>query len=181
MTEHKSHKLKLSDTEKKQAANESEGNHEHRDPLTGTPGAHPVGTGIGAAGAGAAGAAIGSVAGPVGALAGAALGAVVGGLIGKGVAEGIDPTEESAFWRESYKLRPYYDQGFSYDTDYEPAYKFGWETRKRYQNRKFEEVEPELKQSWQQSRAQSRLDWENARPPIRDAWERIETRNNEQS
>ena len=26
--------------------------HEHRDPLTGTPGAHPIGTGIGAAGAG---------------------------------------------------------------------------------------------------------------------------------
>ncbi|NJL23055.1 MAG: hypothetical protein HC895_23115, partial [Leptolyngbyaceae cyanobacterium SM1_3_5] len=33
------------------------------DPITGEPGAHPVGTGIGAAGAGAAGAAIGGVVG----------------------------------------------------------------------------------------------------------------------
>ena len=31
----------------------------NRDPITGAPGAHPVGTGVGAAGGGAAGAAIG--------------------------------------------------------------------------------------------------------------------------
>lgn len=181
MNEQKSHKLKLSDAEKQAAENEPEKQHEHRDPLTGSPGAHPVGTGIGAAGAGAAGAAIGAVVGPVGALAGAALGAVVGGLIGKGVAEGIDPTEESAFWRESYKLRPYYDQGFSYESDYEPAYKFGWETRKKYHDKKFEEVEPELKENWQQAKTKSRLDWDNARQPVRDAWERIETRDNNKS
>ena len=44
---------------------------ENRDPITGAPGAHPVGTGIGAAAGGvAAGAAAGTVAaGPIGALA----------------------------------------------------------------------------------------------------------------
>lgn len=72
----------------------------HADPLTGEPGAHPVGTGLGAvAGGAAAGAATGAFAGPVGAVIGLAVGAVVGGLAGKGVAEVIDPTGEQAYWR----------------------------------------------------------------------------------
>ncbi len=60
----------------------------HPDPITGEPGAHPLGVGVGAVGAGLAGAAIGMVAGPVGALIGAAIGAVAGGLAGKEVAAG---------------------------------------------------------------------------------------------
>lgn len=150
--------------------------HEHRDPLTGSPGAHPIGTGIGAAGAGAAGAAIGAAAGPVGALAGAALGAVVGGLIGKGVAEGIDPTEETEFWREKHVERPYYDEGFSYEEDYEPAYRYGWETRKRYHDRHFGEVEPHLESQWHKEKGESRLSWDHAKHAVRDAWHRIEER-----
>ena len=150
--------------------------HEHRDPLTGAPGSHPLGTGVGAVGAGAAGAAIGAAAGPLGAIAGAAVGAVVGGLIGKGVAEGIDPTEERAFWRETYKDRPYYDQGFSYDTDYEPAYRYGWETRGHFHDRKFEDVEPHLEENWHQAKGDSRLRWEHAKQAVRDSWHRIEQR-----
>lgn len=56
------------------------------DPITGEPGAHPVGVGVGALSAGAAGAAIGSFGGPIGVLIGAAIGAVAGGLAGKEVA-----------------------------------------------------------------------------------------------
>lgn len=64
------------------------------DPITGEKGAHPVGTGIGAAGAGAAATAVGAaVGGPVGAVVSAVVGSVAGGLAGKGVAEQIDPTE----------------------------------------------------------------------------------------
>src|SRR5260221_4354034 len=71
----------------------------NRDPLTGAPGAHPLGTGLGAVAGGAAtGAAIGTVAGPVGTAAGIVAGAVVGGLAGKGVAEKVDPTVEDAYW-----------------------------------------------------------------------------------
>ena len=50
----------------------------NRDPLTGAPGSHPVGTATGAVAGGAAGAAVGSAAGPVGTVVGAAVGAVVG-------------------------------------------------------------------------------------------------------
>jgi uncharacterized protein (TIGR02271 family) len=71
----------------------SDHNPENRDPITHEPGAHPVGTGAGAAAGGVAGAAAGSVAGPVGTGVGAAAGAVIGGLGGKAAAEKFNPTE----------------------------------------------------------------------------------------
>src|SRR3982751_4572243 len=72
-------------------SNASDARDSNPDPITGAPGSHPIGTGIGAAGGGiAAGAAIGSFAGPVGTVIGAVVGAVAGGLAGKGVAEMID-------------------------------------------------------------------------------------------
>src|SRR6187455_2640898 len=95
------------------------------DPISGESGAHPIGTGLGAAGAGAAGAAIGAAAGPVGAVVGAAVGAVVGGLAGKGAAEVVNPTVEDEYWRSTYATRPYVPAGTSYDL-YRPAYEFGW-------------------------------------------------------
>lgn len=79
----------------------------HADPISGASGAHPVGTGLGAAAGGAAaGAAVGAVAGPVGALIGVTVGAVVGGLAGKGVAELMDPTAEGAYWRAAPSAEP---------------------------------------------------------------------------
>src|SRR5688500_16560007 len=94
----------------------------NRDPITGTPGAHPVGTGIGATGGGAAGAAIGTaVGGPVGAAVGLAAGAIVGGLAGKGAGEAVNPTVEDTYWREQHAREPYYDRNYTYE-DYGPAY-----------------------------------------------------------
>jgi uncharacterized protein (TIGR02271 family) len=72
----------------------------NRDPVTGEPRSHPVGTGVGAVVGGAgAGAATGSVAGPVGTGVGAAAGAVVGGLAGKATAEHFNPTNAGELGR----------------------------------------------------------------------------------
>src|SRR5437660_465417 len=120
----------------------------NRDPITGTPGAHPVGTGIGAAGAGAAGAAIGSMAGPVGTAVGAVVGAVAGGLAGKGVAESVNPTAEEEYWRNNYTTRPYVTAGSAYD-EYAPAYRYGWESRTRYGGKRWEDVESNLRSDWE--------------------------------
>ncbi len=145
----------------------------NRDPITGTPGAHPIGTGLGAlAGGAATGAAVGTVAGPVGTLVGAAVGVVVGGLAGKGIAEAIDPTREDAYWRDNYSGRPYVEKGSSYD-DYGPAYSFGVDHASRHRGRKFEEVEPEMSQQWTDGSGSSSLRWESARPAARDAWNRV--------
>ena len=68
-------------------------NSANRDPLTGEPGSHPVGTGIGSAGAAAAGAAVGGVVGgPTGMLVGGAIGAVAGAVAGHAAGEGANPT-----------------------------------------------------------------------------------------
>lgn len=145
------------------------------DPLSGTPGAHPIGTGLGAAGAGAAGAAIGAVVGPAGALAGAAVGAIVGGLAGKGVAEMIDPTAEEAYWRDSHMDTPYYDATYEYETDYLPAYQHGWQSRAKYTGKSWDEVERDVEKNWDSNRSGSRLGWDKAKLATRDAWDRIES------
>ncbi|HZZ42581.1 MAG TPA: hypothetical protein VFE58_06565 [Tepidisphaeraceae bacterium] len=146
------------------------------DPITGAPGSHPVGTGIGAAGAGVAGVAIGTaVGGPVGSVVGGAIGAVVGavagGLAGKGVAEAIDPTTEDAYWRDNYSSRAYVRSGARYD-EYQPAYRYGWESRKAHMDKSFDQAEPTLAQSWSAKRGSSMMSWDQARPACQDAWNR---------
>jgi uncharacterized protein (TIGR02284 family) len=142
------------------------------DPITEAPGAHPVGTGVGATGGGVAGAAIGAVGGPIGAAVGLVAGALVGGLAGKATAERINPTVEEAYWRESYTREPYYEAGRSFD-DYGPAYAYGWGATTTYPG-PFEEVEPALARDWDGRRGNSSLDWQQARPATRAAWDRVQ-------
>ena len=144
------------------------------DPITGAPGSHPVGTGLGAAAGGAvAGAAAGAVGGPIGAVVGGAVGAVVGGLAGKGVAEGINPTNEDAYWKDNYSTEPYYVEGRTYD-DYAPAYRTGYEGRTRYAGRSYSEIEGDLERDYAANRGNGRLEWQDARDATRAAWHRVE-------
>ena len=142
----------------------------HADPLSGAPGAHPVGTGVGAmAGGAAAGAAIGAIAGPVGAFIGVAVGAVVGGLAGKGVAEMIDPTAEETYWRANYTSRPYVAASSTYD-DYGPAFAHGVNAYREHPGKAFDEIDSTLAEDWQRARSTSTLTWDAARDASRDAW-----------
>ena len=152
----------------------------NRDPISGTPGSHPVGTGVGAVAGGLAGGALagaasgaltGTVVGPVGTVIGAAVGAVVGGLAGKGVAESIDPTKEDAYWRDEYRNRDY-AAGGNYD-DYGPAYAYGVNSYGKYQGRDFADVEGDLSRDWNSSRGKSSLGWDRAKHATRDAWTRV--------
>jgi Glycine zipper len=148
----------------------------NRDPMTGEPGAHPFGTGAGAASGAAAGAAVGSaVGGPFGFAIGGAVGAIAGGLAGHGVAEAVNPTAEDAYWRENYSTRPYISADLDY-AFYQPAYRYGWEARGRYDGRTWEEIEDELANGWYVVRGTSVLMWDDARPAARDAWDRVDSR-----
>ena len=150
---------------------------DNRDPISGAPGAHPVGVGVGAAGGGAAAGAISTgPAAPIGAVVGTVVGAIAGGLAGKGVAEAVNPTTEDAFWRENYKTRPYAtgDSSYTYEEDYRPAYRYGWESRSRYEGKKFEDVESDLGRDWDRTKDKSRLGWDRAKEATRDAWHRVE-------
>ncbi len=148
----------------------------NKDPISGELGAHPVGTGVGAAMAGAAaGAAGGAIGGPIGAAVGAVVGGIAGGLGGKAVAEQLDPTVESTYWESEYENRPYYDDTVAYDT-YEPAYRYGWEGRNRYQDRTFEAAEADLRRDWEKSEHNTSLSWNKAKHATRDAWNRVTDR-----
>lgn len=149
----------------------------NKDPITGAAGAHPVGVGLGAVGAGAAaGAAGGAIAGPIGAVAGAAIGAVVGGFAGKAAAEAVNPTIESKYWRDNYSSRPYADPKLGHE-DYAPAYRYGWESysRRGGDGQTFDSVEADLGRDWHTAKGNSRLAWDKAKSASRDAWDRVKS------
>ena len=149
----------------------SDFNDANRDPLTNEPGSHPVGTGVGAAlGGAAAGAAAGAFGGPVGAAIGGVAGAVAGGLAGKAAAEAVNPTEEDAYWRESFHREPYYVGGRTYE-QYRPAYELGWSSVGRYEG-DFEAVAQRISLDW---RAREPLGPARTEAPraARSAWERV--------
>lgn len=159
---------------RKVVANEEDLN---RDPISGTPGAHPLGTGAGAVSGGVAGAAVGTaLGGPIGAVIGAAVGAVAGGLAGKGAAEVVYPTAEELFWRETYVREPYYVKGKSYEY-YAPGFRAGWQGRVRHGGRTFAEAEPALEADYYRTKTELDPEWKEVRPAARAAWERVDTGN----
>ena len=144
------------------------------DPITGEPGSHPLGTGIGGIGGAAAGAAIGTMAGPLGTLIGGAIGAIVGGGVGHAAAEAINPTREEAYWRAEHANADYYREGHDFDRDLHPAYAVGYANRARYPaDARFEDHESDLERSWHEVKGESRLEWNEARRASRDAWNRV--------
>jgi len=145
----------------------------NRDPLSGTPGAHPVGTTAGAASGAVAGAAAGfAVGGPIGGMIGIAAGAVAGGLAGKEMAELFNPTEEEYYWKKEYLHEPYYVKGKPYEY-YEQAYRAGWEGCIQNKYRSFEEAESDLITKYNQTRNKLGPDWHDVKPAAHAAWSRV--------
>jgi hypothetical protein len=146
----------------------------NRDPISGEPGSHPVGTGVGGAGGAALGAALGAPFGPIGALIGGAIGAVAGGAAGHAAGEKIDPTGESEYWKHNYQSRPYFDKANTWD-DYEPAYRYGWESRSQHRDRGWDtNLESDLERGWDKAKGKSQMAWSNAKNAVRDAWDRTD-------
>jgi hypothetical protein len=138
--------------------------------------AHPLATGSGAAGGAAAGMVAGAaIGGPVGAAIGAAAGAAAGGMAGHGIAEAIDPAEEERHWRSTWHTRDYADKERGYE-HYQPAYRYGWESRARHADRAWDDAEADLERDWTRHRGDSALDWHEARPAAHDAWHRLDQR-----
>ncbi len=75
-----------------------------------------------------------------------------------------------ARFKPGLEQAPYYSVGRNWD-DYAPAYRFGRDSRRRHDGRRFEEVATQLEQEWATAREQSRLGWVEARGAIEDAWD----------
>jgi len=147
----------------------------NRDPITGTPGSHPVGTGLGSAGGATVGAVAGAVFGPVGMLVGGAVGAIAGAAVGHNAAERVDPTGEAEYWKDNHSTRTYAKTGASYDTDYKPAYLYGVDSRNTYGQRRWDDtLESDLARDWDSRKSTSSLNWDDAKPAVRDAWDRTD-------
>lgn len=159
--------MKTKDEELKDARNE--------DPITGEPGSHPLGVGVGTTAGAAAGAGIGAVGGPVGAAVGAVVGGVAGALAGKAGAEKVNPTVEVDYWRDQHPRQDYADSAYTFDDDYAPAYRMGWEGPDRY-NSSFDAAESAMRDDWEERKDKSRLNWENAKHAVRAGWHRVERR-----
>jgi hypothetical protein len=156
---------------RKVVANEADLN---RDPLSGSTGMHPLGTGAGAASGGVAGAIVGTaMGGPITAAIGAALGAMAGGLAGKSAAEAVNHTAEEIFWRETYVQEPYYASGKPYEY-YAPGFRVGWEGRVRHDGRTFEAAERMLTSDYNRTKAELDPPWDEVRGAARAAWNRVD-------
>lgn len=134
---------------------------------------HSIGEGTGAVAGAVTGAAVGSMAGPVGTVVGAVVGGALGAKAGGGIAEAVNPTEYSKHFESTYRDAPYYSAGREWK-DYEPAYKYGYDTYGQYRGQRFEDVESKLASDWDSTRANSRLGWAEAKGAVRDGWHHIE-------
>ncbi|MBA3594683.1 MAG: hypothetical protein H0W47_12935 [Polaromonas sp.] len=137
-------------------------------------GDHNLGTGVGAGSGAAAGAMVGAVGGPVGMAVGAAVGGLAGAAAGNSVAKVVNPVAEDTHWRGSYNTQPDYVHGYTYDEDYLPAYRLGYQSRDRYAGRSFDESQTMLQSDWERVRGNSRLTWAQAQQSARAAWHRVE-------
>lgn len=135
---------------------------------------HSIGAGTGAVGGAVAGAAVGSaVAGPAGTVVGALAGGVAGAKAGDAIAEAVNPTAYDAHFKKHYQQAPYYSAGREW-ADYQPAYRYGYDTYGEYRGQRFEDVEDRLERNWDHAKSDSRLAWAEARDAVRDGWHHIE-------
>jgi hypothetical protein len=142
------------------------------DPISKTPGSHPIETGVGAAVVGAAaGAGAGAVAGPVGAAVGAAVGGIAGGYAGKSVGEMIDPTTHDRWLRDNFFSRPYIKRGDTFER-YERAFRYGGEAECRYGGGGFEQIEAELERGWNARMDERLMPWTHCRNAVKDGYDR---------
>jgi hypothetical protein len=72
-------------------------------------------------------------------------------------------------FRTDWETR-YRNTGFGYER-YQPAYRYGYESRGRYQGRNWTEVESDLRTDWQRSHPNDA--WEDFKDSIKTGWERF--------
>lgn len=135
---------------------------------------HSIGAGTGAGAGALAGAGVGAaVGGPAGAAVGAVIGAVAGAKAGDSLAEVVNPTEYSNYWKSNYTTRPYYSDAYSW-SDYDPAYKYGYDAYGQYRGKTFDTVESDLERNWNTAKGNSRLAWNDAKHAVKEGWHHVE-------
>ena len=83
-----------------------------------------------------------------------------------------DWMRDRQWWETNYGTRQYAsaDRSFS---DYEPGYRFGYESVNKYRGRQWNDVEPDLQRDWDRYEHRGNSTWENVKHSVRDAWDRL--------
>jgi hypothetical protein len=87
----------------------------------------------------------------------------------------IDWASEDAYWSENFSTRPYVraDRGYNF---YRPAYRYGVESRARFGDRHWDDIESDLSRGWNAARGESSSAWEHVKDAVRDGWDRVRGR-----
>jgi hypothetical protein len=83
-----------------------------------------------------------------------------------------DWMRDRQWWETNFGTRQYAsaDRSFS---DYEPGYRFGYESANRYRGRSWDDIEPDLRSDWDRYEHRGQSTWENVKDSVRDAWDRL--------
>lgn len=85
---------------------------------------------------------------------------------------GSDWSTEKSYWRENYRNRPYTDENRGFE-EYEPGYRYGYESADRMGNRPWHEAEPELRRGWDEYEDRNESTWDQIKDSVKDAWDRV--------
>lgn len=84
----------------------------------------------------------------------------------------LDLTAEERYWRDHWVDQPYVvaDRTFEY---YWSGYRYGAESRVRYEGRRWGDVESDLRAGWDDYAHRGNARWEHVKDAVRDAWDRL--------
>jgi len=85
----------------------------------------------------------------------------------------VDPAAEEAYWREQFRLEPYFVPDSDY-ADYGPAYLTGYLAHGLLAGSRYEDIEGDLERDYSANRGGSRLTWVQAKAATRAAWDRVD-------
>lgn len=81
-------------------------------------------------------------------------------------------TDEERWWRENWRSRPYAREGRTFE-DFQPGYRYGFESANRLRGREWDEAEPELRAGWEDYEHKGRSTWDEIKDSVRDAWDNL--------
>ena len=83
-----------------------------------------------------------------------------------------DWNRDRNWWQNNFRTRSYVTDDREFD-NYEPAYRFGYESANRYRGQNWTDIEPDLRNDWDKYEAHGNSTWDNVKDSVRDAWDRV--------
>lgn len=83
-----------------------------------------------------------------------------------------DWTRDKSWWHDNFQDRPYVSADRKFE-DYEPGYRFGYESANRYKGKNWNNIESNLRSDWDRFEGRGQSTWENVKDSVRDAWDKV--------